>query len=222
MKEKISYQHPKILDSSAENVCHAIKVVENGGVAILPADTVYGIFARSDMHDTVERVYSIKKREKRKPFVIYTNAEKVEMIAYVNDIGRKFINQVWPKALSLILPKRPIISNWFTHNKDTIAVMTARNFIISSLVKNIKYPILGTTVNISGEPELKKGIDIIRFVDEVDVIIIDDTIPIYNKPSTMIDCTLNPPRIARLSSLTLRELQKIVPELQVDLSRKIS
>lgn len=214
--------HPKVLQATQENIEYAIDIVSNGGVAILPADTVYGFFTVATKQESVDRIYNIKRRERRKPFVIYTNQDKVGDVVDLNDVAKQLIDQVWPKALSLILPKRKIIADWFTNHQPTLAVMTAQNRVVSQLIAGVKEPVLGTTCNISGEPELKKAEQVFQFIDQVDVLIADDSIPIYNKPSTMIDCTVTPPKIARLSSLSLEELRTVIPELEVDLERRLS
>lgn len=214
--------HPKVLEATQENINKAIEIVSNGGVAILPADTVYGFFTTATRFESVERVYQIKQRERRKPFVIYTNKDKVGGVVKLNDVANKLITNVWPQALSLILPKNDNIPDWFTNHQSTVAVMTAQNPVVAQLIAGVNEPVLGTTCNISGEPELKKATEVFQFIDEVDILIADDSIPIYNKPSTMIDCTTSPPKIARLSSLTLEELQTVIPELDIDLERRFN
>ncbi|GAB1542617.1 hypothetical protein NUACC21_52910 [Scytonema sp. NUACC21] len=54
-----------------EVIAKAVKVIENQGVVILPADTVYGIFGGLFFPDVVEKVYKIKGRKRQKPFGIY-------------------------------------------------------------------------------------------------------------------------------------------------------
>ncbi len=215
------FNHPKVLTATKDNIEKVIEIIGNGGVGILPADTVYGFFTTANRFASVERIYGIKRRERRKPFVIYTNREKVGDVVHLNEVSEQLIQNVWPKALSLILPKKDIIPDWFTNNQPTLAVMTAQNPVVSQLIAGVDAPVLGTTCNISGEPELKTAAEVFKFIDEVDVLIADDSIPIYNKPSTMIDCTIMPPKIARLSSLTLEELQTVIPDLGIDLERRL-
>ena len=216
------YDHPKVYRSDREGIEAAISCIERGGITILPADTVYAIFARVDLPETVERVYNMKKRERRKPFVIYTNKEKVNDVAALNGVARTLINQVWPQALSLILPKKKTIPDWFTQNLQTVAVLTARNSVITEVTKRISAPIFGTSVNVSGEPEVKTAAEILPFIDHVDLFVADDAIPIYNEASTMVDCTIDPPKIARLTCLSLDYLKGIIPNIEIEFSRKIS
>ena len=216
------FHHPKVYASDERGIAKAVEVLSAGGVAILPADTVYGFFASAVRRESVERVYRIKNREKRKPFVIYTNREKVAGIVELNETAERLIERIWPKALSLILPKKPAVPDWFTNHQPTVAVMTAQNRVVARVIAEVGEPILGTTCNLSGEPELKKAEEVFRFIDDVDVMIADDAIPVYNRPSTMVDCTVWPPKIARLSSLSYEELKEVIPELEIDLGRRLA
>ncbi|OAD21260.1 Sua5/YciO/YrdC/YwlC family protein, partial [Candidatus Thiomargarita nelsonii] len=115
------FNHPKIFPSNEDGIRRAVNIVNNGGVVILPADTVYGFFCSAVRREAVERVYQSKQREKRKPFVIYTNKDKVSEVVELNEIAQHLINELWPKALSLILHKKAIIADWFTQNNPTVA-----------------------------------------------------------------------------------------------------
>ena len=210
-----------IIKDIEESIEKAVEIINNDGVVILPADTVYGLFAKATSKSAVERVYEVKKRERRKPFVIYTNKDKVSDICQMNDTSKKLVEEIWPQALSLILPKKDIIENWFTQDRPTVAVMTAQNALISEVIKRVNAPVLGTTVNISGEPEMKKFTEVEIFKEQVDLIYDNDQLIIYNKPSTMVDCTISPPKVARLSSLSVEQLQNTIPEIDLGLERRI-
>ena len=54
MKENI-WENPKL-----------IEVLKNGGVAVMPTDTIYGVVGLALNQDTVKRIYEIKKRNPEK------------------------------------------------------------------------------------------------------------------------------------------------------------
>jgi L-threonylcarbamoyladenylate synthase len=47
-----------------------IDTLKNGGVAVMPTDTIYGVVGRAENEDTVNRIYAIKKRQPEKPCII--------------------------------------------------------------------------------------------------------------------------------------------------------
>lgn len=46
------------------------KVLKSGGVVVMPTDTIYGIVGEAFNQSTVERIYSIRKRNPDKPCII--------------------------------------------------------------------------------------------------------------------------------------------------------
>ena len=47
-----------------------VKILKNGGIAIMPTDTIYGIVGQAQNLSTVERIYNLKKRNQKKPCII--------------------------------------------------------------------------------------------------------------------------------------------------------
>lgn len=176
--------------------------IDGGGVVLFPADTVYGFFGNALDAKSYERVYEIKRRERRKPFVIYTLASQVEDIAYLNPMARRLIDRFWPhEALALVLPKKDIISSAFTDGKDTVAVMSAGGELISEVLRCCNTIMFGTTCNISGMPEITKIEDAQEFADTVDIAVGGDNLLKHSVPSTIVDCTGLEPRILRESAI---------------------
>jgi len=48
----------------------AFDVIKNGGIVITKTDTIYGILANALDKEAIEKIYTIKEREKDKPFII--------------------------------------------------------------------------------------------------------------------------------------------------------
>ncbi|MFA5750932.1 MAG: Sua5/YciO/YrdC/YwlC family protein [Candidatus Paceibacterota bacterium] len=47
-----------------------IEILTNGGVVVMPTDTIYGILGNAFNKKTVVRIYSLKKRDRSKPCII--------------------------------------------------------------------------------------------------------------------------------------------------------
>ena len=88
-------------------LAEAAKVLNSGGVAVIPTDTVYGLAAHPRFPAAVDRLYSIKGRESLKP---------IALLAADADAATHFLGgamppgaadmaaQHWPGALTLVLP----------------------------------------------------------------------------------------------------------------------
>ena len=84
----------------------AIETLLNGGVVIIPTDTVYGIAAHPDFPSAVERICLIKGRKTEKPIAML--ASDMEAVLTFCDAlppsAEKLMNAFWPGALTLVLP----------------------------------------------------------------------------------------------------------------------
>ena len=79
----------------------AARVLNAGGVAVIPTDTVYGLAAHPGFPDAVERLYTIKGREAKKPIALLAaDAESVRAFGY--DVPESLARH-WPGALTVVV-----------------------------------------------------------------------------------------------------------------------
>jgi len=204
---------------SPEAISAAVEALSRGGVVILPADTVYDFFGRVDVAESVNRVYAIKKRDRGKPFMLYTNRDQVDRWAELSPLARRLIDAVWPQPLGLLLHKTSAVPGWFTGGLSTLAVVTASNAIVAPVTERVPGPLFGTTVNYSGERTVRSGEEARTFACYVDVFVADDAQVVYNQPSTIVDCTVSPPAIIRKGTIPVEVIGEIVPDVSFEPSR---
>ena len=87
----------------------AVEVLNRGGVAVIPTDTVYGLAARPDFPEAVERLYTIKGREAKKPIALLaSDIAAVERFGYpIEGKARELAEKHWPGALTLVVGRPP-------------------------------------------------------------------------------------------------------------------
>ena len=84
-------------DGELQRVEAAAKVLNGGGVAIIPTDTVYGLAARPDCEEAVRRLYAIKGRDGNKPIAL--------LVSDFNRLKGKALELAkkhWPGALTIV------------------------------------------------------------------------------------------------------------------------
>ncbi len=84
----------------------ATSVLMCGGVVVIPTDTVYGLAAHPDFPDAVERLYTIKGREEKKPIALLaSDSEAAERFGAIFPPQAKSLATThWPGPLTLVLP----------------------------------------------------------------------------------------------------------------------
>jgi len=85
----------------------AARVLNAGGVAVIPTDTVYGLAAHPAFPNAVERLYTIKGREAKKPIALLA-ADAAAVRSFGSDVPES-LARFWPGALTVVLPPSPPI-----------------------------------------------------------------------------------------------------------------
>lgn len=161
----------KINESELKKV---IEILKNDGIIIFPTETVYGIGGNALSNKVIDRVYKVKQRPRAKAVnIMVSNINQIKKYAEIkSELEEKIIKNCMPGPITLILKKKENFGDYFTANNDTIGVRIPDNKIISAILKNIDFPIIAPSANISGKPSGVEVSDIITdFENEVDAII---------------------------------------------------
>lgn len=197
----------------------AVRIIENGGVVILPADTVYGIFGNALNEQTIDRVYQIKGRKRGKPFGIVSSKTKVSGIVQMNAASTIVVNSCWPAAISLIAPKRTdVIPAFFSGDEPGLLVVNAQNQVLSKIVEKCSVPIFSTTCNLAGETEAKTIEDLEPFRTKVDMVLENHYFDFKGRPSTIVNTMGEAPVLIREGAHSAVELGTQVKNLVINTS----
>lgn len=95
----------RILPCNDAALDEAAAVLNAGGVAVIPTDTVYGLAAHPGFPDAVERLYTIKGRESGKRIALLASgAEAVEAFGFpFSENAAHLAGRHWPGALTMVL-----------------------------------------------------------------------------------------------------------------------
>ena len=81
----------------------AISILRNGGVGVLPTDTVYGLVACANNPEAVARLYALKHRERKPGTIIAASVEQLIELG----VEERYLHRVekwWPASLSVETP----------------------------------------------------------------------------------------------------------------------
>ena len=91
----------KIVRTDDAGLDAAAEVLLRGGVAVIPTDTVYGLAAHPGFPDAVERLYTIKARDAKKPIALLA-ADADGAAKFVGDAAASVGRKRWPGALTIV------------------------------------------------------------------------------------------------------------------------
>lgn len=82
-----------------------IKTLKQGGVGVIPTDTIYGVVGSAMSTAVVERIYLLRERTPGKPMIILIS-ETSDLGLFGIDISEKitlFLGNIWPGMVSVVL-----------------------------------------------------------------------------------------------------------------------
>lgn len=191
-----------------EKVASSIK---NGGLVLFPTETVYGIGTNGLDKVAVEKIYEIKKRNKKNPINLLVNSlAMIETITKdISPLEYKLMEAFFPGPFTIILKKKSIIPDIVTSNSDLVGIRIPSGNIAKKLVELSNVPIATPSANISGRPSGTNLKDIINeFSNHLDFILDGGECKI-GLESTIVRVIDNISHILRPGSITPEQIKKI-------------
>ena len=170
----------------AFNRCVAV-----GGLALFPADTVYGLATSPDLESGVRRLYEIKGRPADRPAaVMFFSLERA--LAAIGGLGprtRDAMVRLLPGPLTLVLPNPerlyPLACG---PAPERVGVRVPELAGALEPMRAVRYPVLQSSANRSGGPDARRLEDVdagVRAGVEVEL----DAGELPGTPSTVVDLT---------------------------------
>ncbi|MFH0806444.1 MAG: L-threonylcarbamoyladenylate synthase [Candidatus Brennerbacteria bacterium] len=146
-------------------------ILNNGGVAVMPTDTILGVVGSAVKRKTVERIYRLRKRSPKKPFIVLISSPRdiVKFGIRPDARVRAFLNQVWPGPISIIFPCPSLKFQYLHRGTKTLAFRVPKSTTLCILLKKTG-PLVAPSANVEGQPPARTVGEAMRyFGDTVDV-----------------------------------------------------
>jgi L-threonylcarbamoyladenylate synthase len=162
------------------------RCVERGGIALFPADTLYGLGCDPSSAAAIERIHSLKGRDERKPSAVmfFTPLAMRELVATLGPRTRDALGALLPGPVTLVVgnPER----RYRLAGRGDPQRLGVR--LIEGPLNGVRTPMFQTSANRSGEPPPDRFEDVDpEILGGVDLAI--DGGELRGEPSTVVDVT---------------------------------
>ena len=178
------------------------QVIKDGGIAVVPTDTVYGIIADATKEDVIKKVYEVKKRPYSKPLIIMVSSLDMlkEYVEDISEVENLLMEKYWPGRLTILLKKNNKLSRYINNGGDLVGVRLPDNKELIELMEEVGVPLVSTSANLSDNNTITSinllEEEIVRKVDYIyDGGVIEDV------PSTIVRVVDNKVEILREGEL---------------------
>ena len=162
-----------------------------GGVALFPADTVYGLATEPGSAEGVRRLYGLKGRRSDRPAAVMFFRLELALAAVpeLPALTREALERLLPGGVTVLVPnlarRFPLAC---ADTPDVLGLRVPKLEGALAPLADVSWPVLQSSANRSGEPEARRIEDVDASV-RVGVDLILDGGELPGTPSTIVDLT---------------------------------
>ena len=156
-----------------------------GGVAVFPADTVYGLACDPEHREAVARLYALKGRPARQASAVmyFDAALALDALPELGARTRALLERLLPGGVTLLLPnprgRFPLACG---EDPGTLGLRVPAG----SVLAGVAAPVLQSSANLRGGPDARRVADVAAAIrDGADLVVDAGELP--GTPSTVID-----------------------------------
>ena len=176
----------------------AVEHLQKGHVILYPTDTVWGIGCDATFAESIDRIHTLKLREKNRPYLVLVASIKMikQYVEDVSPIAEELIRAA-QQPTTFIFPKAKNLPQTLIAEDGSVGIRIPRSAYLIKLIKQFGKPVVSTSANLSGEDPPTSFMQISDAIkNEVDYII----------PASYAVGSLHPSRIIRLQGKGLFEV----------------
>ncbi len=196
----------------------AAGIISSGGLLGIPTETVYGLGANGLDPKAVKAIFAAKGRPQDNPLILHIpSSDWLERYCHpVPPVAYELADRFWPGPLTMILPRRSLVPDETTAGLNTVGMRCPDCAVTRQVISLAGVPIAAPSGNSSGRPSPTTAQAMLEDMDGKIDAILDDGPCSVGVESTIIDLTVQPPRLLRPGGVTLEELEEVLGETEVD------
>ncbi|MCI8286542.1 MAG: threonylcarbamoyl-AMP synthase [Lachnospiraceae bacterium] len=203
-----------------EGLKRAGEIIRKGGLVAFPTETVYGLGGDALNPESARRIYTAKGRPSDNPLIVHiARLEDIhKIVTQLPAAAAKAAEAFWPGPLTMILPKAETVPPETTGGLNTVAVRLPSHPAARKLIACAGGYIAAPSANISGKPSPTSAKYVLEDMAGRIEMIVDGGEVEIGLESTVLDMTVEPPRILRPGYITREMLDKVLKETDIDIT----
>src|SRR3954468_6975499 len=178
----------------------AAAVLRAGGLALLPAEGVYGLHARAEDKAAVVRLLLRKPRTDKPGFIgLIAEPREAAHWAETGPVAEALIHRHWPAALTLVLRSVPGTPESMIAADGTVALRCPGSAFLREVVRIASGIVISTSANEPGQPPLTELPETIH--PDFDLVV--DQGPLSGTPSTVVSVQGDVVRVLRRGAVSI-------------------
>jgi L-threonylcarbamoyladenylate synthase len=192
-------------------IASAAAAVKNGGLVVLPTDTVYGLGADAFNSTAVAALLAAKGRGRDMPVPVLVGSwQTIDGLALsVSASMRNLVRAFWPGALSLVVRQAPSVLWDLGDARGTVMLRMPLHPVAIELLREVG-PMAVSSANISGRPPAVDAENAREQLGQLVDVYLDGGPSAQQAASTILDLTGSQPRILRSGPVTAERIAEVL------------
>jgi L-threonylcarbamoyladenylate synthase len=202
-------------NSTHDKITAAAAALRDGGLVILPTETVYGLAADAANPRAVAAVYAAKGRPSFNPLIAHVaDLAAARRVACFDDRAERLAEAFWPGPLTLVLPvgDPAAVCDLARAGLDTVAVRAPAHPAAHALLQAFGGPVVAPSANRSGRPSPTAFADAVEETGAAAAAALDGGACAIGLESTVV-ALLDAPRLLRPGAVTREEIEALIGPL---------
>jgi L-threonylcarbamoyladenylate synthase len=199
-----------------EGLVAAASAVQEGQLVVLPTDTVYGVGADAFNPTAVSALLAAKGRGRNMPPPVLVGSVRAAaaLTESLGAFGQDLIDEFWPGPLTLVFRSSPTLLWDLGDTMGTVAVRMPLHPVALDLLRRTG-PMAVSSANRHSLPAATTAEEAQTQLGDAISVYLDGGPCADNVPSTILDLTGTVPRMLRAGALTVDDLRKVVPVIDL-------
>jgi len=200
----------------------ALSLLKSGKLVAIPTETVYGLAGRIDLELTLRSIFETKKRPFFDPLIIHVGSiEQVDDIFFeITSDQKSLMNEFWPGPLTIVAPKRRIISDLISADLETVGVRMPNHELTLKLINELKVPLAAPSANMFKKTSPTSPEHVLMNFDN-SVKVLDGGNCKIGIESTVLEIKKKKIYVYRLGQISIKQIQEVLPDHEIMTSKKI-
>ena len=196
----------------------AAELIRSGELVAIPTETVYGLGANGLSEAAVAKIFEAKGRPQDNPLILHISApEEMEQFCHsIPESAYALAKAFWPGPLTMVLPARDCVPKRTTGGLSTVAVRCPDNTVTRQIIRLSGVPIAAPSANLSGKPSTTTAQHVLHDHDGKIAAVVDGGPCRVGVESTIVDLTVQRPRLLRPGGITPEQLMAVLGDLVID------
>lgn len=204
--------HASQVNPDGPTVARAAATLRDGGVVVLPTDSVYGICCAATPGNPAHgRIFDIKRRDRAQTLPWFV-ADVDDLARYGLDVSARALRlaeRLWPGALTIVVRASAEVPPEYAQPGDggaTIALRVPASDLDRAVVRALGVPLAQTSANTHGAPAATSGSGLDPAIVAAADLVLDAGPAPVGVASTIVDATSDALRILRAGALDEAEV----------------